>query len=104
MNEEEVKNQILKYNNNRFNKRFRLYIKRNSRGKLFIIIRDNDTKEDTHYFKMDEVVEAGNIPALMYLYKKGLIEAHPMYTTRKRIRRKIGKYIESVIDRLLGLL
>lgn len=104
MNEEEVRNQILEYNNNKFNKRFRLYIRRNSHGKLFLVVRDNNTKEDISYFKMQEIVEAGNIPALMYLYKKGLIESHPIYTKRERIRRIVFRYMDKVIDRFIGFL
>ena len=104
MNEEEVRNQILEYNNNKFNKRFRLYIRRNSHGKLFLVVRDNNTKEDISYFKMQEIVEAGNIPALMYLYKKGLIESHPIYTKRERIRRIVFKSIDKLVDRFIGFL
>ena len=104
MNEEEVKNQILEYNNNRFNKRYRLYIRRDSYGILLLTVRDSNTKEDISYFKMDEVIKAGNIPALMYLYKKGLIKAHPIYTKRERLKRIINKKLENLMDRFLGFL
>ena len=104
MNEEEIRNQILEYNNNKFNKRYRLYIRRNSHGTLFLVVRDNTTKEYISYFKMQEIVEAGNIPALMYLYKKGLIESHPIYTKRERIRRIVFKSIDKLVDRFIGFL
>lgn len=104
MIDEEIRNQILEYNNNRFNKRYRLYIRRNLDGTLFLIIRNNTTKEDVSYFTMIEVIKAGNIPALMYLYKKGLVDSHPIYTKRERIRNSTFRYLDKIVDRFIGFL
>lgn len=104
MNYKEIKNQIFEYNNSRFNKRFRLYMRSDPRGGPFLIVRNNITKEDISYFTMNEVFKAGNIPALMYLYKKGLVESHPVYTQRERIGNFIFRFLDKIVDGLLNLL